>query len=135
MAIQAHLVELERKHKILENELHEALVHLSTDDLQIVELKRRKLMVKDEIERLKQSTTLRCISIGNMQTRPDCRNRRRCLRRAVVQCIAFVTIAALREARRVFVRFSQAPSLAPVRRHSRRSPETRSGPAIQFRTG
>ena len=51
MAIQAHLVELERKHKILENELHEALVHLSTDDLQIVELKRRKLMVKDQIER------------------------------------------------------------------------------------
>ena len=47
MAIQAHLVELERKHKVLENELHEALVHLSTDDLQIVELKRRKLMVKD----------------------------------------------------------------------------------------
>jgi hypothetical protein len=30
-------------------------VHLSTDDLQIVELKRRKLMVKDEIERLKQT--------------------------------------------------------------------------------
>ena len=55
MAMQAHLVELERKHKILENELHEALVHLSTDDLQIVELKRRKLMVKDEIERLKHT--------------------------------------------------------------------------------
>ena len=52
MTIQAHLVELERKHKTLENELHEALVHLSTDDLQIVELKRRKLMVKDQIERL-----------------------------------------------------------------------------------
>jgi hypothetical protein len=30
-------------------------VHLSTDDVQIVELKRRKLMVKDEIERLKQT--------------------------------------------------------------------------------
>ena len=56
MAIQAHLVELERKHKVLENELHEALVHLSTDDLQIVELKRRKLMVKDQIERLRHST-------------------------------------------------------------------------------
>jgi hypothetical protein len=56
MAIQAHLVELERKHKLLENELHEALVHLSTDDLQIAELKRRKLMVKDQIERLKHST-------------------------------------------------------------------------------
>lgn len=55
MAIQAHLVELERKHKSLENELHDALVHLSTDDLRIVELKRRKLMVRDEIARLKQS--------------------------------------------------------------------------------
>lgn len=60
MAILAHLVELERKHKVLENELHDALLHLSTDDLQIVELKRRKLMVKDQIERLKHSanTTL-----------------------------------------------------------------------------
>jgi hypothetical protein len=55
MGIQAHLVELERKHKVLENELHEALVHLSTDDLQILELKRRKLMVKDEIERLRHT--------------------------------------------------------------------------------
>ena len=55
MAIQAHLVELERKHKSLENELHEALIHLSTDDLLIAELKRRKLMVKDEIERLRHS--------------------------------------------------------------------------------
>ena len=57
MALQAHLVELERKHKILESELHEALVHLSTDDLHIVELKRRKLMVKDEIQRLKQAAS------------------------------------------------------------------------------
>ncbi len=55
MAVLAHLVELERKHKVLENELHEALLHVSTDDLQIVELKRRKLMVKDQIERLKNS--------------------------------------------------------------------------------
>jgi hypothetical protein len=55
MAIQAHLVELERKHKILESELHEALLHLSTDDLEIVELKRRKLMVKDQIERLRHA--------------------------------------------------------------------------------
>jgi hypothetical protein len=53
MALQAHLVELERKHKVLESELHDALVHLSTDDLRIVELKRRKLMVRDEIQRLK----------------------------------------------------------------------------------
>jgi len=56
MTIQAHLVELERKHRILETELHEALLHLSTDDLQIVELKRRKLLVKDQIERLKRTS-------------------------------------------------------------------------------
>jgi hypothetical protein len=35
MAIQAHLVELERKHEVLENELHDALQHLSTDDLRL----------------------------------------------------------------------------------------------------
>ncbi|UGV28059.1 DUF465 domain-containing protein [Rhodopseudomonas boonkerdii] len=57
MALQAHLVELERKHKVLESELHDALLHLSTDDLRIVELKRRKLMVKDEIERLRQTSS------------------------------------------------------------------------------
>ena len=56
MAIQAHLAELERKHRILEGELHDALRHLSTDDLRIVELKRRKLMLKDEIERLRLCT-------------------------------------------------------------------------------
>src|ERR1700747_2698012 len=55
MAIQAHLVERERKHKTLESEQHDALIHVSTDDLQIAELKRRKLMVKDQIERLKQA--------------------------------------------------------------------------------
>ncbi len=55
MAVQAHLVELERKHRVLESELHEALMHLSTDDLRIAELKRRKLLLKDEIEKLKQS--------------------------------------------------------------------------------
>jgi hypothetical protein len=38
MAMKAHIVEIERKHKILENELHDALVHLSTDELQIVVL-------------------------------------------------------------------------------------------------
>jgi hypothetical protein len=56
MAIQAHLAELERKHRILESELHDAIRHLSTDDTRIAELKRRKLMLKDEIERLKFST-------------------------------------------------------------------------------
>ena len=64
MAIQAHLAELERKHEALENQLHDALNHPSTDDITILEIKRRKLQVKDEIERLRiasatQSTSLR----------------------------------------------------------------------------
>jgi hypothetical protein len=56
MAIQAHLVELERKHRVLEGELHEALNHLSMDDVRIVELKRRKLLLKDQIQRLKMAS-------------------------------------------------------------------------------
>lgn len=56
MAIQAHLAELERKHEALENQLHDALNHPSTDDITILEIKRRKLQVKDEIERLRVVT-------------------------------------------------------------------------------
>ena len=51
MTIKAHLAELERQHKALEHEITEALAHNSTDDLKIAELKRRKLILKDEIER------------------------------------------------------------------------------------
>jgi hypothetical protein len=54
MAIESHLAELEKRHQALEQEINDALTHLSIDDLQIVELKRRKLHVKDEIARLRQ---------------------------------------------------------------------------------
>ena len=53
MTMQAHLSELERKHRALENEIAEAMVHPSSDDLKIAELKRKKLLVRDEIERLR----------------------------------------------------------------------------------
>jgi hypothetical protein len=52
MSIEAHLAELERRHRALEAEIADARSHPSVDDLQIVELKRRKLLVKDEIARL-----------------------------------------------------------------------------------
>jgi len=54
MAIQSHLAELERRHQALEQQISEVLAHPSADDLQIAELKRRKLHVKDEIARLRQ---------------------------------------------------------------------------------
>ena len=53
MTIQAHLADLERKHRALEDEIAEAMTHPSTDDLKIAELKRRKLLVKDEIQRIR----------------------------------------------------------------------------------
>ena len=56
MSIEAHLAELERRHQALEAEINEARAHPSIDDLQIVALKRRKLLVKDEIARLQQET-------------------------------------------------------------------------------
>ncbi|MBM3529596.1 MAG: DUF465 domain-containing protein [Alphaproteobacteria bacterium] len=54
MTIHAHLSELERRHQALEQEIADAISHPSSDDLKIAELKRRKLLVKDEIERLRQ---------------------------------------------------------------------------------
>ena len=57
MTIQAHLAELEKRHRALEDELAEAMTHPSTDDLKIAELKRRKLLVKDEIARLSHDTS------------------------------------------------------------------------------
>jgi len=57
MPIQAHLVELERQHQALEDKIAEALAHSSSDDLKIVEMKRQKLQLKDEIERLRHGGT------------------------------------------------------------------------------
>jgi hypothetical protein len=57
MTMEAHLAELERKHRALEQEIFEAANHPSTDALKIVELKRRKLLVKDEIERLRNGVS------------------------------------------------------------------------------
>jgi hypothetical protein len=54
MALESHLAELERRHQALEMEITEALTHPSTDDLEIAQLKRKKLYVKDEITRLRQ---------------------------------------------------------------------------------
>ncbi len=54
MTHQALLAELEQKHKALEIELEEARAHPSVDNLRVAELKRRKLLLKDEIERLRQ---------------------------------------------------------------------------------
>jgi hypothetical protein len=58
MTVKAHLAELERQHKALEHEIAEALAHSSIDDSKIAQLKRRKLIVKDEIERVRHDHAL-----------------------------------------------------------------------------
>jgi hypothetical protein len=56
MSVEAQLAELERRHRALEAEIVEARAHPSIDDLQKVELKRRRLLVKDEIAHLQSSS-------------------------------------------------------------------------------
>ena len=55
MPLRNHMTELERKHQALEREIDDALAHPSTDDLRVSQLKRRKLQLKDELSKLRQS--------------------------------------------------------------------------------
>jgi hypothetical protein len=54
MSMQS-LADLEQRHRALEDEINEILAHPAADDLKVAELKRRKLHLKDEIARLRQS--------------------------------------------------------------------------------
>ncbi len=52
MTIQSHLVELRRKHETLSDMVEQAQRSPATDALKIAELKKQKLRLKEEIERL-----------------------------------------------------------------------------------
>jgi len=56
MTVEAHLATLEKKHGALEQELHSALIQPSMKDQDIADIKRRKLRLKDEIEKLRSSS-------------------------------------------------------------------------------
>ncbi len=57
MSTEAHLESLQKKHAVLEQEIADAMMHPATDDLEIVKLKRQKLRVKEEIEKLRHEET------------------------------------------------------------------------------
>lgn len=57
MSTEAHLSELERRHADLERRINEATAHPGADPLDVTDLKRRKLRLKDEIARLKGEVT------------------------------------------------------------------------------
>jgi hypothetical protein len=48
------LADLQKSHQPLEDQITEAMLHKAVDALEIVDLKRRKLQIKDEIERLRR---------------------------------------------------------------------------------
>lgn len=55
MTMSSHLQELRKKHESLSEMVEAAQRSLSTDDLQITELKKQKLRLKEEIYRLSGS--------------------------------------------------------------------------------
>jgi len=58
MSLQGHIVELQRRHEALEKEIEKERVHPSLDETKLAELKRKKLQLKDEINKITQGATL-----------------------------------------------------------------------------
>lgn len=52
MSLSSHLQELKKKHESLSSRVEEAQRAPGTSDLEIASLKKQKLQLKDEIERL-----------------------------------------------------------------------------------
>lgn len=57
MALESHLASLEQKHDALEKEISDATAQPATDTLTIAGLKRKKLYLKEQIEKLKNQVT------------------------------------------------------------------------------
>jgi hypothetical protein len=53
MSLQGHVDELTRRHKFLEKQIEAEKSHAAHDPLKVIELKRKKLQLKDEMERLR----------------------------------------------------------------------------------
>ncbi len=53
MALEAHLQSLSQRHQELESLLADEMKHPHPDDLRVHELKRLKLRIKDQIEKLR----------------------------------------------------------------------------------
>ena len=58
MAVTARIAELERRHQMMEREIETTLAHPGADPLKVVELKRKKLKLKDSIEKLRANGSL-----------------------------------------------------------------------------
>jgi hypothetical protein len=54
MSLRSHLEELTAKHQSLETQISEAMQHPSVDTVELTRLKRRKLQLKDEMQRIEK---------------------------------------------------------------------------------
>lgn len=55
MALEGHIEELSAKHRKLEQLIGEELTHPDWDEVRVAALKKEKLRIKDELERLRSS--------------------------------------------------------------------------------
>jgi len=51
--MQNHLAKLERRHDDLDRQIAKELLHPAADELKLAEMKRQKLLLKDEIQKLR----------------------------------------------------------------------------------
>jgi hypothetical protein len=58
MSLENHLAALEQRHEALDKEIAKELVHPAADELKLAEMKRRKLLLKDEIAKLRGDAPL-----------------------------------------------------------------------------
>ncbi|CUH67527.1 MAG: YdcH family protein [Pseudomonadota bacterium] len=56
MALSSHIEELKKKHSALSHQVEEAQRAPGTSDAEIAEMKKQKLRLKEEIERLSTAT-------------------------------------------------------------------------------
>lgn len=53
MSVESHLAQLERKHQALEQAIAAELAHPHHDETKVATMKRKKLLLKDEIAKLR----------------------------------------------------------------------------------
>ncbi len=52
MTTEGHIAALERRHRELDRQIDDEMTHLAHDDLAIAAMKRKKLEIKDELQKL-----------------------------------------------------------------------------------
>jgi hypothetical protein len=55
MALQGHIDELSDKHQKLQKLIEDEMTHADWDEVRVAALKKEKLRIKDELERLRSS--------------------------------------------------------------------------------